>query len=159
MVTVFHLSFLSESDRLPYAFLDQYQVVASGARSIIVELIIIAGLVFIIAGVVLVTQAMRRIPVQYAKRVVGRKYTAVLRSIFRLELTRQVLCLLSSRSQLCLFLNTMFDLLPNSQFMQGISKYFDTSLVYAFLYGSLIVFFTYFYTAIAFNPKDVSDHN
>ncbi|MCC7158776.1 MAG: preprotein translocase subunit SecY, partial [Ignavibacteria bacterium] len=49
--------FIGIIDRLPYAFLDEYQVIASGARSIIVELIIIAGLVFIIAGVVLVTQA------------------------------------------------------------------------------------------------------
>jgi preprotein translocase subunit SecY len=55
--------------------------------------------------------------------------------------------------------NTILTFFPNSQFMQDLSKYFDhTSLVYAFFYGSLIVFFTYFYTAIAFNPKDVSDN-
>ena len=59
--------FIGIIDRFPYALLDEYQVVASGARSIIIELIIIIGLVLIIAGVVLVTQAMRRIPVQYAK--------------------------------------------------------------------------------------------
>lgn len=75
--------FVGIIDRLPYAFLDEYQVVASGARSIIVELIIIAGLVLIIAGVVMVTQAMRRIPVQYAKRVVGRKIYGELPSISR----------------------------------------------------------------------------
>ena len=55
--------------------------------------------------------------------------------------------------------NTILTFFPDSQFMQDLSKYFDhTSLVYAFLYGTLIVFFTYFYTAIAFNPKDVSDN-
>ncbi len=43
--------------------------------------------------------------------------------------------------------------------MQGISKYFDyTSWVYSTVYSLLIIFFTYFYTAIAFNPKDVSDN-
>jgi preprotein translocase subunit SecY len=55
--------------------------------------------------------------------------------------------------------NTILTFFPNSEFMQGLAKYFDhTSLVYALLYGLLIVFFTYFYTAIAFNPKDVSDN-
>jgi preprotein translocase subunit SecY len=55
--------------------------------------------------------------------------------------------------------NTILTFFPNSEFIQGMAKYFDhTSLVYAFIYGLLIVFFTYFYTAIAFNPKDVSDN-
>ena len=55
--------------------------------------------------------------------------------------------------------NTVLTFFPNSEVMQNIARHFDrTSLVYALLYGLLIVFFTYFYTAIAFNPKDVSDN-
>lgn len=151
--------FVGIIDRLPYAFLDEYQVVASGARSIIVELIIIAGLVFIIAGVVLVTQAMRRIPVQYAKRVVGRKIYGGVTQYIPLRVNQAGVMPIIFAQSIMFVPNTILTFFPNSQFMQGISKYFDhTSLVYAFLYGSLIVFFTYFYTAIAFNPKDVSDN-
>ncbi len=151
--------FVGIIDRLPYAFLDEYQVVASGARSIIVELIIIAGLVFIIAGVVLVTQAMRRIPVQYAKRVVGRKIYGGVTQYIPLRVNQAGVMPIIFAQSIMFVPNTVLTFFPNSQFMQNISKYFDhTSLVYAFLYGSLIVFFTYFYTAIAFNPKDVSDN-
>jgi preprotein translocase subunit SecY len=151
--------FVGIIDRLPYAFLDEYQVVASGARSIIIELIIIAGLVLIIAGVVMVTQAMRRIPVQYAKRVVGRKIYGGVTQYIPLRVNQAGVMPIIFAQSIMFVPNTILTFFPNSQFMQGISKYFDhTSLVYAFLYGSLIVFFTYFYTAIAFNPKDVSDN-
>ncbi|MCC6865026.1 MAG: preprotein translocase subunit SecY [Ignavibacteria bacterium] len=151
--------FVGIIDRLPYAFLDEYQVVASGARSIIIELIIIAGLVFIIAGVVLVTQAMRRIPVQYAKRVVGRKIYGGVTQYIPLRVNQAGVMPIIFAQSIMFVPNTILTFFPNSQFMQDISKYFDhTSLVYAFFYGLLIVFFTYFYTAIAFNPKDVSDN-
>ncbi|MBN8585532.1 MAG: preprotein translocase subunit SecY [Ignavibacteria bacterium] len=151
--------FVGIIDRLPYAFLDEYQVVASGARSIIVELIIIAGLVLIIAGVVMVTQAMRRIPVQYAKRVVGRKIYGGVTQYIPLRVNQAGVMPIIFAQSIMFVPNTILTFFPNSQFMQDISKYFDhTSMVYAFLYGTLIVFFTYFYTAIAFNPKDVSDN-
>ncbi|HAX48509.1 MAG TPA: preprotein translocase subunit SecY [Ignavibacteria bacterium] len=151
--------FVGIIDRLPYAFLDEYQVVASGARSIIVELIIIAGLVFIIAGVVMVTQAMRRIPVQYAKRVVGRKIYGGVTQYIPLRVNQAGVMPIIFAQSIMFVPNTILTFFPDSQFMQDISKYFDhTSLVYAFMYGTLIVFFTYFYTAIAFNPKDVSDN-
>jgi preprotein translocase subunit SecY len=55
--------------------------------------------------------------------------------------------------------STFLTFFPDSQLMQTLAGYFDyTSLVYAFVYALLIVFFTYFYTAIAFNPKDVADN-
>ncbi|MBZ0202032.1 MAG: preprotein translocase subunit SecY [Ignavibacteria bacterium] len=151
--------FIGIIDRLPYAFLDEYQVIASGARSIIVELIIIAGLVFIIAGVVLVTQATRRIPVQYAKRVVGRKIYGGVTQYIPLRVNQAGVMPIIFAQSIMFVPNTILTFFPNSQFVADISKYFDqTSMVYAFLYGTLIVFFTYFYTAIAFNPKDVSDN-
>lgn len=144
---------------LPFAVLDEYQVIASGARSIVVELIIIAGLVFIVAGVVLVTQAMRRIPVQYAKRVVGRKIYGGVTQYIPLRVNQAGVMPIIFAQSIMFVPNTILTFFPDSQFMTDISKYFDqTSMVYAFMYGTLIVFFTYFYTAIAFNPKDVSDN-
>ena len=55
--------------------------------------------------------------------------------------------------------STILTFFPESEFVQTISGYFDyTSVTYSIIYGLMIVFFTYFYTAIAFNPKDVSEN-
>jgi len=54
---------------------------------------------------------------------------------------------------------TIFTFFPDSEFIGTIAGYMDqSSYTYAFLYGIVIVFFTYFYTAIAFNPNDVADN-
>ncbi|HPN38695.1 MAG TPA: preprotein translocase subunit SecY, partial [Melioribacteraceae bacterium] len=65
--------FINIINRLPFSLLDEYRLIAAGQRNIIIEIIILAFMVIVIAGIVLVTQGTRRIPVQYAKRVVGRK--------------------------------------------------------------------------------------
>jgi preprotein translocase subunit SecY len=151
--------FIGIIDRFPYAMGNELEFVVSGARSIIIELLIVAGLVFIIAGVVLVTQAMRRIPVQYAKRVVGRKIYGGVTQYIPLRVNQAGVMPIIFAQSIMFVPNTILTFFPNSEFMQSISQHFNqTSLVYALLYGSLIVFFTYFYTAIAFNPKDVSDN-
>ena len=54
--------------------------------------------------------------------------------------------------------NTVLSFFPNNEFLQSMASYFQyTSPVYSFVYALMIIFFTYFYTAIAFNPKDVAD--
>jgi preprotein translocase subunit SecY len=151
--------FIGIIDRFPYSVLDEYQVVSSGARSIVIEFIIVAGLVLIVSAVVLVTQAMRRIPVQYAKRVVGRKVYGGVTQYIPLRVNQAGVMPIIFAQSIMFVPNTILTFFPNSEFMQAVARHFDhTSLVYALLYGLLIVFFTYFYTAIAFNPKDVSDN-
>jgi preprotein translocase subunit SecY len=144
--------------RFPHALLDEYQLVSSGARGLIVELIIVALMVFIVAGIVLVTQASRRIPVQYAKRVVGRKiYGGVTQYIPMRINTAGVMPIIFAQS-IMFIPNTILTFFPESEFMQGIAKYFNyTSVTYSIIYGVMIIFFTYFYTAVAFNPKDVAE--
>lgn len=68
--------FIGIIDRLPYAFLAEYQSVQAGGN-LIISLILIIFLVFVIAAVILITQGTRRIPVEYAKRVVGRDRKSV----------------------------------------------------------------------------------
>lgn len=144
--------------RFPHAVLDEFQLVSSGARSIIIELVIIAAMVLIVAGVIMVTQGTRRIPVQYAKRVIGRKvYGGVTQYIPMRVNTAGVMPIIFAQS-IMFIPSTILTFFPESEFMASISKYFDhTSFVYSFIYGIMIVFFTYFYTAIAFNPKDVAE--
>jgi preprotein translocase subunit SecY len=144
--------------RFPHAILDEYQLVSSGARGLIIELIIVALMVFIVAGIVLVTQATRRIPVQYAKRVVGRKiYGGVTQYIPMRVNTAGVMPIIFA--QAIMFIpNTILTFFPENEFLQGIAGYLSyTSVTYSVAYGLMIIFFTYFYTAVAFNPKDVAE--
>ena len=144
--------------RFPHALLDEYQLVSSGARGLIVELIIVALMVVIVAGIVLVTQATRRIPVQYAKRVVGRKvYGGVTQYIPMRVNTAGVMPIIFA--QAIMFIpNTILTFFPDSDFLQNIAGYFNyTSATYSVVYALMIIFFTYFYTAVAFNPKDVAE--
>jgi preprotein translocase subunit SecY len=151
--------FIGIIDRFPFAVLDEYRLIADGTRNFIIEILIVTLMVFIIAGVVLVTQGTRRIPVQYAKRVVGRKvYGGVTQYIPLRVNTAGVMPIIFA--QAIMFIpNTVLSFFPNNEFLQSISHYFIyTSPVYSVIYAIMIIFFTYFYTAIAFNPKDVADN-
>ncbi|MEK9135698.1 MAG: preprotein translocase subunit SecY, partial [Bacteroidota bacterium] len=144
--------------RFPNALLDEYQLVSSGARGLIVELVIFGLMTLIVAGVVLVTQGTRRIPVQYAKRVIGRKvYGGVTQYIPMRVNTAGVMPIIFAQS-IMFIPQTIVTFFPESEFMSSISSHLNyTSAMYSFMYAIMIVFFTYFYTAIAFNPKDVAD--
>ena len=145
--------------RFPHALLDEYQLVSAGAKGLIVELVIVGLMVMIVAGIVMVTQATRRIPVQYAKRVVGRKiYGGVTQYIPIRVNTAGVMPIIFA--QAIMFIpNTILTFFPDSEFLQSIAQYLDyTSITYSIVYGLMIVFFTYFYTAVAFNPKDVAEN-
>lgn len=144
--------------RFPAAILDEYQLVSSGVRGLVTEIVIIALMVLIVAGVVLVTQGTRRIPVQYAKRVIGRKvYGGVTQYIPMRVNTAGVMPIIFA--QAIMFIpQTVLTFFPESEFLVEVSQYFVyTSVPYSIVYALMIVFFTYFYTAIAFNPKDVAD--
>jgi preprotein translocase subunit SecY len=145
--------------QFPFAVLDEYRLIAAGTRSLIIEIVILVFMALIIAGVILVTQGTRRIPVQYAKRVVGRKvYGGVTQYIPLRVNTAGVMPIIFAQS-IMFIPNTVLSFFPDNEFLQSLSSYFVfTSPVYSFIYALMIVFFTYFYTAIAFNPKDVADN-
>lgn len=144
---------------LPTALLQEYQLIAVGDRNWIVEVIIFAALFGVIASIVLVTQGARRIPVQYAKRQVGRKvYGGQVQYIPLRVNTAGVMPIIFAQS-LMFIPNTIASFFPNSDFMQNFAAWFNpASFGYAFFYGMMVIFFTYFYTAIIFNPKDIADN-
>ena len=114
---------------------------------------------FIIAGVVLVTQGTRKIPVQYAKRVVGRKvYGGVTQYIPLRVNTAGVMPIIFAQS-IMFIPSTVLSFFPDNDFLQMVAGWFQfQSPIYSTIYALMIIFFTYFYTAIAFNPKDVADN-
>ncbi len=144
---------------LPYALLDEIRLISAGQRSIVIEIIIIVFMFFIIASVVLLTQGTRRIPVQYAKRVVGRKVFGGVTQYIPLRVNTAGVMPIIFAQAIMFIPNTVLSFFPDNEFIQALSGYFVyTSPVYSAIYALMIVFFTYFYTAIAFNPKDVADN-
>ena len=145
--------------RFPNSLLDEYQLITAG-RNIIIELVILTMMGFIVAGVVLVTQGTRRIPVQYAKRVIGRKvYGGVTQYIPLRVNTAGVMPIIFA--QAIMFVpQIVFQFFPESEFVDTLNRQWFSydSWTYSIIYGLMIVFFTYFYTAIAFNPNDVADN-
>lgn len=145
--------------RLPSAVMQEIKLISSGARVWVVDVILLALLLGIIAAVILITQGARRIPVQYAKRVVGRKVYGGTTQYIPLRVnTAGVMPIIFAQS--IMFLpNTLLSFFPESQWAVSLSHLLgDRSFFYAFFYSLTIVFFCYFYTAIAFNPKDVADN-
>jgi len=151
--------FIGIINRFPFALLDEYRLIAAGQRNLVIEIVIIALMVLVIAGVVLVTQGTRRIPVQYAKRVVGRKvYGGVTQYIPLRVNTAGVMPIIFAQS-IMFIPSTLFSFFPNNEFIGTLAQYFSyQSFTYAVIYAIMIIFFTYFYTAIAFNPQDVAEN-
>ena len=145
--------------RFPTAVLEEYRLVSAGTQSLFTELFLLALMYATVAFVVLITQGQRRIPVQYAKRVVGRKIYGGQSTHIPLRVnTAGVIPIIFAQS--ILFVpGTLRMFFPNSGTMEALAGYFDlTSPVYWFFYGITIIFFTYFYTAIIFNPIDLADN-
>lgn len=141
--------------RLPQSLVGEFM----GGGNIIINLIIIGLMVLITAAVVMVTQGTRRIPVQYAKRVVGRKvYGGVTQYIPLRVNTAGVMPIIFAQS-IMFVPETVTMFFPENDFMMTLSTWFrHDSFFYAAVYGVMIIFFTYFYTAISFNPQDVADN-
>ncbi|NLI60200.1 MAG: preprotein translocase subunit SecY [Clostridiales bacterium] len=119
-------------------------------------------LVFVLAlitGVVFIDMGQRRIPVQYAKRVVGRKVYGGQSTHIPIKVNSSgVLPIIFAVSILSLP-QTIGFFFPESGFYSFVEKYFSQqSAAYAIVYALLIVFFTFFYTQISFNPIEVANN-
>jgi preprotein translocase subunit SecY len=125
----------------------------------IFAVVILIGLV-IIAAVIFIEQAQRRIPVQYARRMVGRKMFGGTSTYIPLKVNQAgVIPVIFASSLLYLpALTSQFN--PNSGWSAWISSHFVTGddPIYMITYFLMIVFFTYFYVSITFNPTEVADN-
>ncbi|KLU59723.1 protein translocase subunit SecY [Peptococcaceae bacterium CEB3] len=149
--------------RVPNGLKSLYSLALVGEVSIfsIVGLVIIAALV--IVGVIYIQEGRRKINVQYAKRVVGRRVYGGQSSHIPLMVNQAGVIPIIFGISLLAFPQTIATWAPNSGFAQFVNQWFSmngslTSIPYLILYGILILFFTFFYTAITFNPVDVADN-
>jgi preprotein translocase subunit SecY len=144
---------------LPSALFQEYELIASGARNIVVEIVIFAILIAVIASVILLTQGARKIPVQYAKRQVGNKVYGGTTNYIPLRVnTAGVMPIIFAQS-LMFIPNTVLSFFPESPAISYLAQLFSyNSFFYAAIFGLMVVFFTYFYTAIVFSPKEIADN-
>ncbi|WP_084264977.1 preprotein translocase subunit SecY [Actinomadura macra] len=121
-------------------------------------LVIIVGLA-IMAGVVFVEQAQRRIPVQYAKRMVGRRMYGGTSTYIPLKVNQAGIIPVIFASSLLYLPVLATQLWPDVKWLQRVQPYLQQANPWHMaVFFVLIVFFTYFYVAITFNPTEVSDN-
>ncbi|MBO8126504.1 MAG: preprotein translocase subunit SecY [Firmicutes bacterium] len=142
--------------RLPSTVRSIAQSVGAGGVGPFAVLAFLVIAVITIAGVVLIQEAQRRVPVQYAKRVIGRKMYGGQSTHIPLRVNQAGVIPVIFASSVLVFPVTIM------QFVPAWSKYMDlfspSSVLYNVIYVLLIIFFTYFYTAITFNPMQVADN-
>jgi preprotein translocase subunit SecY len=145
--------------RLPESLWQEWTLISSGARVWIIEIIVFAILFAIIAGVILITQGARRIPVQYARRQIGKKVYGGTTQYIPLRVNTAGVMPIIFAQALVFIPNTILSFFPESPTLIYIASLFsDRSFVYAAIYGTMIVLFTFFYTAIVFNPQEIADN-
>jgi preprotein translocase subunit SecY len=136
-----------------------YQEIQSGQRGLLWEIFLLALAFAIILVVVLITQGTRRIPIQYAKRVIGRKVYGGVNTHFPMRVNTAGVMPIIFAQAIMFVPSTLITFFPESDFMDGVQRLFSyDSWFYWVLYFIMVVFFTYFYTAIALNPVDVADN-
>ncbi len=145
--------------RLPLTAYQLIQMVKIGSANIITIVLFVLAALLVVAGVVAVNEAERRIPVQYAKRVVGRKMYGGQSTNIPIKVNQAGVIPVIFAMSILLFPSTIAGFFPNSKVATNIAEFLKPGgWVYAILYALLIIFFTYFYTAIVFNPVDVANN-
>jgi len=115
-------------------------------------------LIFVVVAVIVVTQGQRKIPVQYAKRVVGRKIYGGQSTFLPLRVNQAGVIPIIFAQSIILFPATIAGFIPSKGFQSFAQALTRGEWLYNSLYALLIMFFAYFYTAITFNPIDISDN-
>ena len=158
--------------RMPYALYEEILIpmiqqggieLGGGRGQVGVETLLVLAVLFVgvVFGVVFITQGQRRIPTQSAKHVRGRRVYGGTRQYLPLRVNQAGVMPIIFASSLLLFPSVIFQYLAQAYpFWQPIEQAFHRgdSWTYNLLYVALIYFFCYFWTAITFNPKDMSDN-
>jgi len=145
--------------RFPSSILNEGRQLAAGTHSPFQGLMILIIMVAVTASVVAITQAQRRVPVQYAKRVVGRKIYGGQSTHIPLNMNAAGIIPIIFAQSLMFAPRTITTFFPNSDLLKGVANWFSPgAAVYSVVYALLIIFFAYFYTAIVFNPVELADN-
>jgi preprotein translocase subunit SecY len=142
--------------RLPSALSTTFQFVREGEMSLFVLIIILMIVVGVTGFIVYVETGQRRIPIQYARRVVGRRVYGGQSSHLPLKVNTAGVIPPIFASSILVFPATVATFIPAAKNYSALLT--PGGWVYNVVYVGLIFFFCYFYTAVTFNPVDVADN-
>lgn len=151
------LIFVGIVARIPTYVAQTITLVRGGASLIGVGILVLAFLAVIVA-IVIVQEGQRRIQVQYAKRVVGRKMYGGQTTFIPLRINQGGVIPIIFASSVLLFPATIAQFIPNPAVQKVVSWISPSGALYMVLFFILIFFFTYFYTAITFNPVELAEN-
>ncbi len=144
--------------RIPSAIVASYTLISTGELQLFVFGGLLVMMLVVTAAVVVMQEGQRKIPVQYAKRVVGRRVYGGQSTHIPLRINTAGVIPVIFASSIILFPATLTRFVPHP-WMQAVSNALSPGrLTYTVLYMGFIIFFTYFYTAIVFNPVDLADN-
>jgi len=136
-----------------------FQMVKIGEMSIFLAVAVILVMIAVTASVVLVTEGVRKIPVQYAKRVIGRKVYGGQKTHIPLKVNSAGVIPIIFAQSILMFPSTIATFFPESGFWNAVVAALSPgAFIYTLLYVSLIVFFAYFYTAMVINPIEMAEN-
>lgn len=149
--------------RIPSGIRTLFVSVEAGTLSVITLIIFVVLAVLVIAGVVLVHEGQRKVPVQYAKRVVGRKMYGGQTTHIPIKVNQTGVIPIIFALALLQFPLTITYFFPNTGFTNFVTQWLSPAgnpgvFIYAALNVVLIIAFTFFYTTISFNPADVANN-
>lgn len=122
-------------------------------------LILMAIMLVVVTGaVIVITQAQRKIPVQYAKRIVGHRMYGGQSTYIPLRINQSGVIPIIFAQSIILFPATLAGFIPNPKFQALAANLLRGQVLYTILYTILIIFFSYFYTAVTFNPIEISEN-
>ena len=143
---------------IPSALLRSYQLIKAGDMNVLFAVFILIMMLAVTVGIVFVERAQRRIPIQYAKRQIGRKMYGGQTTHLPLRInTAGVIPPIFAQS-LLLFPATVAGFSTIDWLQQVVAWFQPTSIVYNIVFVALIFFFCFFYTAIIFDPKDIAEN-
>jgi len=144
---------------LPRAFFRELEMFTEGIQPLAIEIFILAVVVAIIGFIVFVEQAVRRIPLQSPRRVVGRKVMGGQASYLPFKVNTAGVIPVIFASSIMFVPAIIASWMPNVSWAQSFASVFIPGhLTYSVIFAALIIFFTYFYTAIQYNPTDIADN-
>jgi preprotein translocase subunit SecY len=144
--------------RLPAAFYQLYILLSRKQIEILTVGLMLIMLVGVIIGIIVITQGQRRIPVQYARRIIGRRVYGGQSTYIPLRVNQAGVIPIIFAQSIILFPATIAGLVPGRAIQTIASLLVPGKVFYEVFYAVLIIFFCYFYTAITFNPIDIADN-
>ncbi|OEU61544.1 MAG: preprotein translocase subunit SecY [Desulfobacterales bacterium S5133MH16] len=144
--------------RMPTAIGNTFRLLSTGEMVIFSVLILLVLMILVVAFIIYMEQGQRRIPVQYAKRVVGRKMYGGQSTHLPLKVNTSGVIPPIFASSIIMFPATIASFITIPWMQSLASAVSPGNIVYESLYVGFIFFFCYFYTAVTFNPADVADN-